>query len=118
MVEIALTPLVLSFASAAALGTALWVGGLGMLLGGAVASATGGPNRRARAMIQLTFVQGVILVAAGTRPSVILVAAAAFAHLACLPILMASNQALWSEKVPAQVQGCVQVAREFAPRHR
>ena len=61
IVEICITPLVLSIASPAALGGVLWVGGIGMLLGGLLMSTWRGPQKPMRLVLIVTIAQGALL---------------------------------------------------------
>ncbi|GET41104.1 MFS transporter [Microseira wollei] len=107
IVEVLLTPLVLSFASTAFLGTILSIGGSGMLLGSVVISVWSGLKRRIYCILGFTLLQGLLLCVAGFRPSAPLIAAAAFIFLFSLPLILASNQAIWFSKVAPDVQGRV-----------
>lgn len=107
IVEVLLTPLVLSFASTAVLGTVLSIGGSGMLLGSVVMSVWSGPKRRVYCVLGFTLLQGILLCVGGLRPSVPLIAAAAFVFLFSLPLILASSQAIWFSKVAPEVQGRV-----------
>ena len=107
IVEVLLTPLVLSFTSTTVLGTILSIGGSGMLLGSVVMSVWKGLKRRVYCVLGFTLLQGIILCVGGLRPSASLIAAAAFVFLFSLPPILASSQAIWHTKVPPDVQGRV-----------
>jgi MFS family permease len=107
MVQVLLTPLVLSFASATTLGIVLSVAGVGMLAGTLVMSAWGGPKRRINGVLGFTLPQGLLLLLGGLQPNAWLVAVAAFAFLFCLPIINGCSQAIWQSKVPPETQGRV-----------
>ena len=107
IVEVLLTPLVLSFASTAVLGTILSIGGSGMLLGSVVISVWSGFKRRVYCVLGFTLLQGILLCVGGLQPSAPLIAAAAFVFLFSLPFIMASSQAIWLSKVAPDVQGRV-----------
>ncbi|WP_158549385.1 MFS transporter [Lysobacter silvisoli] len=110
--SIAITPLVLSFANAAQLGVQMAVGGCGLLLGGVLMSTWGGPRRRIHGVLGYSLAAGVLLAVHGLAPSFALVLVAGFGFFLTLPILNASNAALWQSKVPADLQGrCFAIQR-------
>lgn len=111
MVQILLTPMVLSFASAAVLGGVLTVAGVGMLAGSLVMSAWGGPRRRVAGILGLLALQGTTLLFGGLRPSAPLIAGVAFVFLFAIPILNGCSQALWQTKVAPDLQGRVFAVR-------
>jgi hypothetical protein len=107
-VHVLLPPLVLSFASPAALGVVMSLGAAGVLLGGALVTITGGPRRgRMRWILGGLAVQGAILFLGGLQPSVPLVAAAAFTYSLCGPLVLANYQSLWQLKVAPELYGRV-----------
>lgn len=110
--SIAITPLVLSFADAALLGVQMAVGGCGLLLGGLAMSTWGGPKRRIHGVLGFSLAAGVLLAVHGLAPSFALVLVAGFGFFLTLPVLNASNAALWQSKVPADLQGrCFAIQR-------
>jgi MFS family permease len=111
-----LTPLVLGFADAETLGTALSAAGLGLLAGSVVSSAWGGPKRKITAVLTLTVVQGLVLLLAGLKPNIWLVAAGCFLFLLCDPIAFTANQVIWLSKVAPEVQGRVLAIRRMVAR--
>jgi MFS family permease len=113
MMQVLVAPMVLSFASAAVLGRVLSVAGLGMLAGGLVMSAWGGPARRVSGILAFLMLQGVTLVIGGLRPSAPLVAAAGFAFLFATPVILGCSQALWQSKVAPDLQGRVFAVRRM-----
>jgi MFS family permease len=105
--NVLLTPLVLSFASPAVLGTVLSVGGVGMLVGGIVMSGWGGPKRRVNGIIGFSVVSRAVLVFAGLRESALLMGAVFFVLLFTGPIISGCSQAIWQTKTAPDVQGRV-----------
>lgn len=107
--EVLTVPLVLGFATPVTAGIVLGLGSVGMLLGGVVMSVWGGPERglRVRAILVLMTVQGLALFSGGLRPDATLITVAAFAFMACIPLINGSSQALWQSKVPLDLQGRV-----------
>lgn len=107
------TPLVLSFASASALGTVLSVGGSGMLLGSLLMSVWGGPKRRVYGVLGFQLLTGLCFILAGLGPSAGLIAVAAFFFFFSLPFINGSSQAIWQSKVAADAQGRVFAVRRM-----
>jgi len=107
IVEVLATPLVLSFASAAVLGTVLSIGGSGMLVGSVVMSTWGGPVRLIKSVFGFTLLNGLCILVAGLRPSAKLFAVAAFLFFVGLPIINGSIQVIFQRKVVPDVQGRV-----------
>ncbi|HEX2080626.1 MAG TPA: MFS transporter [Longimicrobium sp.] len=106
-------PLVLSFATPAVLGATLSTGAVGILLGGAVMSAWGGPRRRVRGIVLGGVVLGVSMVVAGLRPWAPLVAAGLFLFNLWAPVMNGCSQAVWQVKVPAELQGRIFAIRRM-----
>jgi hypothetical protein len=105
------TPMVLSFASKAALGSLLSIGGVGMLAGSVAMSAWGGPKRRVYGVLGFECLMGVCVWLAGMRASIPLMAIAFFGGFGCLPIINGCSQAIWQSKTAPDVQGRVFAAR-------
>lgn len=101
------TPLVLSFTSPIVLGTAISVGGIGMLFGGIVMSAWGGPKRRINGIIVFSLISGTAMAFTGVRASAPLIAATFFVILFTMPIMNGCSQAIWQTKTAPDVQGRV-----------
>jgi hypothetical protein len=104
-VDLLITPLVLAFASTDALGTVLSIGGLGMIVTSLLVSAWGGPRRRVRGILGFSLVLAVATVVGSARPSVALVAVAAFAFMGALGIIISTNQSIWQVKVEPHMLG-------------
>jgi DHA3 family macrolide efflux protein-like MFS transporter len=101
------TPLVLSFSSAAVLGTVLSIAGVGMLLGGITMSAWGGPKRRVNGILGFSVLSGIALMVSGFRASALLIAAGFFIVFFAGPIINGCSQAIWQTKTSPDVQGRV-----------
>jgi hypothetical protein len=106
-VQVLLVPLVLRFSDAQALGLVLSIGGVGMLGGSGLLMAWGGPRRRMIGVLGGVFLQGLILLLGGLRPSVPLVAAGAFGAMFFIPFIFGCSQALLQSNVPIPLQGRV-----------
>ncbi len=107
MVQILLTPLVLSFAKPVALGTVDAVAAGGLLLGSIALTIWGGPRRRVVAILSCFAAQALILFLGGVKPSIPLIAAAAFAFMFTLPFINGWTQVILQSKVALDVQGRV-----------
>lgn len=97
--DVLITPLVLAFASTGALGAVLSAGGVGMVVGSAVMSAWGGPRRNTVGVLGFSFLLGLALVIGSLRPSLPLIAAAAFVFLGSSSIISVSYRNIWQIKV-------------------
>jgi MFS transporter, DHA3 family, macrolide efflux protein len=113
LLQVLLTPMILSFASAAVLGRVLTVAGCGVLAGGLAMSLWGGPRRRVAGILGLLVLEGVVLCLGGLRASALLISAGAFIYMVTVPILNGSSQAIWQARVPLDLQGRVFAARRM-----
>jgi MFS transporter, DHA3 family, macrolide efflux protein len=111
MLDVLLTPLVLSFASAVALGTVMAFFGAGMLAGSFVMGVWGGPKRRIYGVLGFGLLQAVTMVATGLSANTALIAVAVFILMFGVPIINGSSQAIWQSKVAPDVQGRVFAVR-------
>lgn len=107
-------PLVLAFASEAALGFAVSLGASGMLFGSIAMSSWGGPKRRISGVLGPVLILGLGMIAIGLRPSLVLVVVASFVSFSAIPIAAGSSQAIWQAKVDPDVQGRVFSIRQVA----
>lgn len=112
-VNVLFTPLVLSFTTPVMLGTVVSIGGIGMLLGGIVMSAWGGPRRRVNGILGASLVSGAALAVGGLRASVPLLAGALFLLFFTGPVANACSQAIWQTKTAPDVQGKVFAVRRM-----
>jgi MFS family permease len=106
-IMILVNPLVLSFSTPQVLGTVMTTAGVGMFVGSAVMSASGGPRRRVRGMVLCLMLGGAALLAAGLPPSPVLIASGAFVFLFSVPVASGCTQAILQTKVDGAVQGRV-----------
>jgi len=107
IVSVLVTPLVLSVGNAAALGTVLSVGGVGMLTGSLLMSAWGGPPRRMQGVLGFMLLCGFFVALGGVRPLVPIFALAAFGFFFCLALLNGCFWTIWQSRVAPDVQGRV-----------
>lgn len=113
IVQVLFTPLVLSFATAAVLGTVLSIGGLGFLAGSLTMSAWGGPKSRIHGIYAFLLLQGIVLFVAGLPPQATILAAAAFLYFFAHPMISSCSQAIWQSKTAPDVQGRVFAMRRM-----
>jgi MFS transporter, DHA3 family, macrolide efflux protein len=83
--------------------------GFGMLAGSTIMSTWGGPKRRVSGILNLTTMQGlvVIILALGIKSSLIFAGIGVFIYQLADPIIMGSNRTIWQSKVPIELQGRV-----------
>jgi MFS family permease len=105
-VEVLINPLALAFASPGALGAVLSVGGLGMIVGSLVMSVRS-PRRRIRGVLGFSLLLGAAIVLGSLRPSVPLMAVAAFILLGCSAFIVGCSQNIWQTKVDQRLMGRV-----------
>jgi len=108
--------LVLSFASAASLGSALSTAGVGFVAGSILMSAWGGPRRRIYGVLGFTVPFGLGIALAGLYPSVPLIVVAMLLVTFTAPLIFGSSQALWQARVPPHLQGRVFALRDMVVR--
>lgn len=106
------TPLILSFNSAAVLGSTLAIASSGMLVGSLLMSVWGGTKKRIHGMLAFSTLLAVSMILTGLRPSIPLIAVALFLFNFTLPFINGASQAIWQSKVEPRLQG-----RVFAVRH-
>lgn len=110
------TPMLLSFAHPAGLGLVLTVAGVGLLGGSLLMSAWGGPKRRLSGLLGFELLSALAFVLMGLRPSLALVAAAAFLAHWTLAFVSSLNEAIWQAQTPPAVQGRVFALKQAAVR--
>ena len=106
-VIVLVTPLVLSFTSAAALGTIMSVSGMGMLAGSLFMSISGGPKRLIRAIFAFSLLAGLSILIVGFHRNIVLLAVSAFLYLFSIAIIGSCAQVIWQKKVAPSFQGRV-----------
>ncbi len=111
MLQILITPLVLTFGSTTTLGAVLSVASIGFLAGSVMMSIWGGSEQRIRSILWLMLIQAAILFLGGVRPSALLVGGAAFGFMFCMPLIAGNSQVIWQSRVAPEVLG-----RVFATR--
>ncbi|MFP2903722.1 MFS transporter [Pyxidicoccus sp. 3LFB2] len=105
IVELLVTPLVLSMASVTMLGVLTTAGGVGLLAGGVVMSTWGGPKRLILGVLGSQFACGACLVLVGLATTTPLLATIAFCFFFSVSIINGSSQAILQLKVPLELRG-------------
>lgn len=113
-VDVLFAPLVIGMASAAALGVVLSIGGLGMVLGSSTLAAWGGPRRRIHGVAGFAVPLGLFLCLGALRPSVPLVAVAAFGFMFCSMIIDGTSRSILQVEVEQDMQGRTFAAFDMA----
>lgn len=106
-VNIAATPLALTFASVQTLGLLRSIGGVGALVGSAIMSVWGGSKRRVHTLLIAELLGGLCLIAGGLSRSVLLYGLVIFLYFVRFPISTVSSYTIWISKIPPDVQGRV-----------
>ncbi|MCP5110893.1 MAG: MFS transporter [bacterium] len=105
------TPLVLSFDTAAGLGWVLSLGSGGALAGSVLISLWGGPKRRLLGILMFSPWLGLGMVIIGLQASLVVVAVGVTVFFFGLPIINALNHAIWQTRVAPEIQGRVFTTR-------
>ena len=116
MISALIQPLALAFTSPAGLGGILTAGGSGLMLGGIILSAWGGPAKRINGVLGFLSLFGVGIILIGLRPSALLAGIGAFCAHFCIPFVNGCNQAIWQGSIPLALQGRVFAVRQMAMR--
>ena len=110
IVQVLVTPLVLSFGSSSSLGLILSTGGIGMVAGSLVMSIYGVPYRRTNNInnvLIFMLLESLCIASAGLHTDVLLLSFTAFCVFFCPPIINSSTQVIFNKKVTPEVQGRV-----------
>jgi DHA3 family macrolide efflux protein-like MFS transporter len=104
-VDALLTPLVLSFASAAVLGLVIAAAAVGMVLGGVALTTWGGPRRRIHGLAGLALPLAFFLYLGAVRPNVVLIMVAALGFTLCFTIIDGTTRSVLQLEVEPGMQG-------------
>lgn len=107
MIQVLITPLLLSFTDVKVLGIVLFVGGMGMVVGSVAMMSWGGPRRLIQGVLGFLLLQGGFLLVGSLRSSAVLVAIGAFGVLLTVPFITACDQSIWQRIVPTEIHGRV-----------
>ncbi len=113
MASVLIAPMLLAFSTPAMLGLQYAISGCGLLLGGLVMTATGGPKKQINGVLAYTLLGGLLLAAHGLKPSFTLIVVTGFALFMTLPVVDASNASIWQKKVPSHLQGRCFAIQQF-----
>jgi MFS transporter, DHA3 family, macrolide efflux protein len=102
-----LTPLVLSFASAAGLGVVVACMGIGAVAGSLALAAWGGPRRRIYGLAGFAIPLGLFLCLGALRPNIPLIVVAALGFTFCFTIVDGTSRNILQVEVEPDVQGRV-----------
>ncbi len=108
------TPMVLGFATPDELGVALTVAGIGLLSGSLLMTAWGGPKRRVWGLLFFELLSAFAFCLMGLRPSLALVAGAAFLAHFTLAFVSSLAEAIWQGQVPHAAQGRIFAFKQAA----
>ncbi|RKH45833.1 non-ribosomal peptide synthetase/MFS transporter [Corallococcus sicarius] len=114
--NVLVTPLVLSFSSAAELGSVMAMNGVGMLLGSLAMSLWGGTQRRMDGMIGFIALFGLSAVGMGLRPALGFPMAGMLGIGVCTAFINAHWLSLVQVKVGLELQGRVLAANQMLAR--
>jgi len=112
-VQVLFTPMVLQIATQETLGLLISIGGAGMVLGGIACSVRGVPARAMRGVWLGLACGGACMAIGALRASVPLWGASVFCYFLSIPLVNASLQSLWQQRIPAALQGRVFAVRNM-----
>lgn len=107
MIIVLFTPLALSFASPAVVGTVVSIASSGMLAGSLLLTLWGGPQQRMRTILRLELFAVLCIILGGLRPSAVLLCVAAFGYLFVVPIINGCIITIVQRKVAPEMHGRV-----------
>lgn len=105
--DVLITPVVLSFASAVALGVVLAFAGAGMTLGSLALTTWGGPRRRIHGLAGFALPLGLFLCLGALRPSIPLIIVAVLGFTFCSTIVDGTSRSILQLEVEPDMQGRV-----------
>lgn len=109
------TPMILSTNDAQTLGAIVSAGGIGLLAGGLIMSAWGGPKpgNRVTGICVFLLLLGLGTSMLGVSPAIPVIVAGLLLLEIILPIVSGTSQAIWQSKVEADIQGRVFAVRSM-----
>lgn len=105
-------PMILGFASPDGLGVALSVAGAGMLAGGLLMTAWGGPRHLLTGVLVFELASAAGFCLMGARPSLVLVASAAFVAHLTLAFVSSLSDTIWQRRTAQELLGRVLALRQ------
>lgn len=112
-VNVLLQPLILTLGDEKALGMAISLTGVGMLVGGIIMSVWNGMKDQIKQFLLFGFLSGIGLSITGLVPSVFVITLGMFLTMSLLPFGNAASQSIWQRKVQPKVQGRVFALRRM-----
>lgn len=106
MLEVILWPLLYE-PNSTQLGNILSIGGCGVLVGALLSSFLNIERNRVMVIVSCVTLQGIVIVVAGLKASLVVLGIGIFLYLLAQPIIISTNQAIWQSKVPTKLQGRV-----------
>jgi MFS family permease len=116
MVAAMLIPMMLEFASANQTGVILSIAGTGLLTGSLLMSTWGGTTKKIKGALIFEGISAIGYFFFAFRPSVWIIAPAAFLAHCTIAVAQGSVMAIWQKKVPAEKQGRVFAAQQMITR--
>jgi MFS family permease len=113
ILNVLITPLVLSFGTPTALGTVMAANGIGLLIGSLVMGLWGGTKRRAEGMVGFIMLFGLSALVIGARPLLIYPTIGLFGLGLSLALVNAHWQTIIQTKVGLELQGRVQATNQM-----
>jgi len=110
--QVLITPLVLSFATPAVLGTVMSIGGIGLLAGSLLLGAWGGGRSPIRSVLAFTGLMGISVLACGLAPWPLLIGLGVAGSYFATPLVEGASQVLWQSKTSPEVLGRVFALRK------
>ncbi|MEM7583695.1 MAG: MFS transporter [Acidobacteriota bacterium] len=108
--------LILSFTSAASLGGALSLSGVGFVAGSLCMAVWGGPKLRIHGVLGFTVLFSLGVLLGGIYPSIVLILIAMVLITFSAPLIFGCSEALWQAKVPVEMQGRVFALKNMVTR--
>ena len=105
VLQVILTPFVLGLASTETLGLVAGISSGGMVIGGLIMAAWGGPKSKIRGILVIMSFQGLGLIFVGLAPLVVVVTVAMVLFMVCIPLVNGCSQTIWQTAVEAEYHG-------------
>ena len=106
-VVVLFTPLILSYSTADHLGILRSMAGFGMVVGAALITLWGGPQRHFQGVVYSLFGCGLFMALIGTTANLYLIGISVFCLFVITPILVALSHSIWQQEIEEHIQGRV-----------
>ncbi|RYZ41355.1 MAG: MFS transporter [Myxococcaceae bacterium] len=107
VLEVLVTPLVLSLSNVSALAAITTAGGVGLLVGSLTMSALGSPRRMVNGILAVQLTSGLLFILVGFITSIPVLTGIAFCFFFSAPLVNGAIQTLLQRKVPLELRGRV-----------